>query len=100
MTGGYIVFGSIGQAVLGPFAAFVVIAAMGLQGVRKVQLQLGESAMVIGLGLLGVFATQMAALDGAIPEIVSPEDAPEIYTRLAEAKHPPLGIVFDWERTR
>jgi len=51
-------------------AAFVVIGAMGLQGVRKLQLQLGESAMVIGLGILGIFATQMAALDGAIPVIV------------------------------
>jgi len=55
-------------------AAFVPIAAMGLQGVRKVKLQLGESAMVIGLGLLGVFATQLAALDGAIPVIVSDFD--------------------------
>lgn len=55
-------------------AAFVVIAAMGLQGVRKLKLQLGESAMVIGLGILGVFATQAAALSGAIPVIVSDFD--------------------------
>jgi len=56
-------------------AAFVVIAAMGLQGVRKVKLELGESAMVIGLGLLGMFATQCAKIDGAIPVIVSDFDA-------------------------
>ncbi len=55
-------------------ATFVAIAAMGLQGVRKLRLELGESAMVIGLGLLGVFATQLAALDGAIPVIVSDID--------------------------
>ncbi len=55
-------------------AAFVVIAAMGLQGVRKVKLELGESAMVIGLGLLGTFATQLARIDGAIPVIVSDFD--------------------------
>ncbi|MFW5869001.1 MAG: zinc-dependent alcohol dehydrogenase [Armatimonadota bacterium] len=55
-------------------AAFVVIAAMGLQGVRKVKLELGESAMVIGLGLLGIFATQLARIDGAIPVIVSDFD--------------------------
>ena len=55
-------------------AAFVVIGAMGLQGVRKLKLQLGESAMVIGLGILGVFATQFAAIDGAIPVIVSDYD--------------------------
>ena len=55
-------------------AAFVVIAAMGIQGVRKLKLELGESVMVIGLGLLGVFATQAAALSGAIPVIVSDFD--------------------------
>ncbi len=55
-------------------AAFVVIAAMGLQGVRKLKLELGESAMVIGLGLLGVFATQSARIDGAIPVIVCDPD--------------------------
>ncbi|MBU0608152.1 MAG: zinc-binding alcohol dehydrogenase [Armatimonadetes bacterium] len=56
-------------------ASFVPIAAMGLQGVRKVRLELGESAMVIGLGLLGMFATQAARIDGAIPVIVSDFDA-------------------------
>jgi len=55
-------------------AAFVAIAAMGLQGVRKVRLELGESAMVIGLGLLGMFASQLARIDGAIPVIVSDFD--------------------------
>ena len=55
-------------------AAFVAIAAMGLQGVRKVRLELGESAMVIGLGLLGMFASQLARIDGAIPVIVSDLD--------------------------
>ena len=56
-------------------AAFVVIAAMGLQGVRKLRLELGESALIIGLGLLGVFAVQSAALSGAIPVIVTDFDA-------------------------
>jgi len=55
-------------------AAFVVIAAMGLQGVRKLRLEIGESAMIVGLGLLGVFALQTAALSGAIPVIVSDFD--------------------------
>lgn len=55
-------------------AAFVAIAAMGLQGVRKLKLELGESAMVIGLGLLGVFASQLARIDGAVPVIVSDFD--------------------------
>jgi 2-desacetyl-2-hydroxyethyl bacteriochlorophyllide A dehydrogenase len=55
-------------------AAFVAIAAMGLQGVRKLRLELGESVMVIGLGLLGMFATQLARIDGAIPVVVSDFD--------------------------
>ncbi len=55
-------------------AAFVPIAAMGLQGVRKIKLELGESAMVIGLGLLGMFATQSARIAGAVPLIVTDFD--------------------------
>jgi len=55
-------------------AAFVVIAAMGLQGVRKARIEIGESAMVIGLGLLGMFAVQTASLDGAIPVVASDFD--------------------------
>lgn len=38
-------------------AAFVVIASMGLGGVRKLEIELGESAMVMGQGLLGIFNT-------------------------------------------
>ena len=33
-------------------AAFVIIAAKGLGGVRKLEIELGESAMVMGQGLL------------------------------------------------
>ena len=50
-------------------AAFVIIATMGLGGVRKLEIELGESAMVIGLGLLGMFAVQSLALSGANPLI-------------------------------
>lgn len=50
-------------------AAFTIIAAMSLQGVRKARIELGESAMVMGQGLLGLFATQLARLDGAMPVI-------------------------------
>jgi len=55
-------------------ASMTHIASMGLQGVRKLRLEIGESAMVIGLGLLGVFAVQCAALSGAVPVIVSDFD--------------------------
>jgi len=52
-------------------AAFVIIASMGLGGVRKLELELGESAMVMGLGLLGMFASQFCRLSGAYPVIAA-----------------------------
>ena len=52
-------------------AAFVIIASMGLGGVRKLELELGESAMVMGLGLLGMFAVQFLRLSGAYPIIAA-----------------------------
>jgi 2-desacetyl-2-hydroxyethyl bacteriochlorophyllide A dehydrogenase len=52
-------------------AAFVIIAAMGLGGMRKLELELGESAMVMGLGLLGIFAVQFCRLSGAYPVIAA-----------------------------
>ena len=52
-------------------AAFTVIASMGLGGVRRLALELGESAMVMGLGLLGTFAVQFLRLSGAYPVIAA-----------------------------
>ena len=52
-------------------AAFVIIASMGLGGVRKLELELGESAMVMGQGLLGIFATQFLRNGGAQPLIAA-----------------------------
>ena len=52
-------------------AAFVIIAAMGLGGVRKLELELGESAMVMGLGLLGMFSVEFLRASGANPLIAA-----------------------------
>ena len=52
-------------------AAFVIIAAMGLGGARKLEIELGESGMVMGLGLLGIFAMQFMRLSGAYPVIAA-----------------------------
>ena len=52
-------------------AAFTIIASMGLGGVRKLHLELGESAMVMGLGLLGIFAIRFLHLSGANPLIAA-----------------------------
>lgn len=49
----------------------VIIASMGLGGVRKLELEVGESAMVMGLGLLGIFAVQFCRLSGAYPVIAA-----------------------------
>lgn len=57
-------------------AVFTIIASMGLGGVRKLEMELGESAMVMGLGLLGMFSVQFCRLSGAYPVIaadLSPE---------------------------
>ena len=50
-------------------ATFVFISTFGLAAVRKVKIELGESAMVVGLGLLGLFSVQYAHLAGAVPVI-------------------------------
>jgi 2-desacetyl-2-hydroxyethyl bacteriochlorophyllide A dehydrogenase len=52
-------------------AAFAHIASFSFLGVRKLKIELGESAMIAGLGILGVFALQIANLSGAIPVVVS-----------------------------
>lgn len=56
-------------------AAFAPIAAFSFLGVRKLKIEIGESAMIAGQGILGIFALQIAALSGAIPVIVSDFDA-------------------------
>lgn len=45
-------------------AAFATIGAIALQGVRQAQVQLGETACVIGLGLLGQFLVQILRAAG------------------------------------
>ena len=50
-------------------AAFVIIPSIGRGGVRKLEIELGESAMVMGLRLLGIFSVQFCRLNGANPVI-------------------------------
>lgn len=45
-------------------AAFVVVAAIGLQGVRLIQPTLGERIVVSGLGLIGLLTVQMLRAHG------------------------------------
>jgi predicted dehydrogenase len=45
-------------------AAFATVAAIGLQGIRLAELQLGEVVAVIGLGLIGQIIVQLARING------------------------------------
>lgn len=66
----------IPDAVDSQEAAFTHISSFPFLGVRKLELQLGESCMVAGLGILGLFAVQAAHLSGAYPVLacdLSPE---------------------------
>ncbi len=55
-------------------AAFFNLAAIAMQGVRKARIELGESVVVIGVGLIGLLAMQLAKLNGAIPAIAVDRD--------------------------
>lgn len=50
-------------------AAFTFISTFSLAAIRKTRLEIGESCMVVGLGLLGMFAVQYARIGGAQPVI-------------------------------
>lgn len=50
-------------------AAFCHIGTFPLAAIRKTRLEIGESAMVMGLGLLGILAVKFAKLSGAVPVI-------------------------------
>ena len=45
-------------------AAFTVIGSIGLQGIRLVNPQLGETVVVIGLGLIGLVSAQLLKANG------------------------------------
>ena len=45
-------------------AAFTVLAAVGLQGIRLVNPTLGENVVIIGMGLLGMMTAQMLLANG------------------------------------
>ncbi len=50
-------------------ATFFNLISIALQGIRKAQLEIGESVAVLGLGLVGQLAAQLARACGAIPVI-------------------------------
>ncbi|MFQ6095293.1 MAG: zinc-binding alcohol dehydrogenase [Candidatus Bathyarchaeia archaeon] len=48
-------------------AAFFALGSIALQGIRKADIELGEPVVVLGQGLVGQLALQMAKLSGAMP---------------------------------
>lgn len=45
-------------------AAFTVVSAIGLQGIRLLKPDLGESVVVIGLGLIGLLTAELLRING------------------------------------
>lgn len=56
-------------------AVFFNLASIALQGVRKARIELGEPVVVLGAGLIGLLAMQLARLQGGLPVISIDEDA-------------------------
>ena len=52
-------------------AVFFNLGAISLQGVRKARIELGEATLVLGQGLIGLLALQLAKLSGALPVIAA-----------------------------
>ena len=50
-------------------ASFFVLGSIALQGVRKAHIELGEAVLVLGQGLVGNLALQLAKLSGGMPVI-------------------------------
>jgi 2-desacetyl-2-hydroxyethyl bacteriochlorophyllide A dehydrogenase len=58
-------------ALASEHAVFAVIAGFSLNGVRKTRLELGESAAVVGIGILGAFAVALSRIAGGAPVIAA-----------------------------
>ncbi len=55
--------------------AMAHIATFPLAAIRKCRLEVGESAVVMGMGILGMFAVQLLKVSGATPVIAVDPDA-------------------------
>jgi threonine dehydrogenase-like Zn-dependent dehydrogenase len=66
-------------------AAFIELGIIVLQGIHKAQIQPGESALVLGQGLIGQLANRLSRLAGAAPIIA-----------VARSKAKEKNAVNDW----
>ena len=51
-------------------ATFSTLASVALHALRRLDLAFGETVVILGAGIIGLLATQLARLDGARPVIV------------------------------
>ena len=75
-------------------AAFSTIAAIALQGIRQADLRLGESCMIIGLGLIGQLTVQMLKAAGV--KVIG-VDIDERAVQLAEKSGADMALVRESE---
>lgn len=68
-------------------AVFAVIAGFSLNAVRKTRFELGESAAVVGMGILGTFALALLRSAGAVPLVAADLSAPRRALALALGAH-------------
>lgn len=57
--------------LLSEHAVLAIIASFSLNGLRKTRLEIGESAAVVGLGILGLFAVALSRIAGGVPVMAS-----------------------------
>jgi predicted dehydrogenase len=72
---------AVPQGVLPEHAAFATVASIAMHGVRRAEVQLGETAAVIGLGLIGQLVVRLLAAAGV--QAIGIDPVPE-RCRLAE----------------
>ena len=55
-------------------AAFFRLGSIAMQAVRKARIELGEPVAVLGSGLIGLLAMQLARLNGGLPVVIVDKD--------------------------
>jgi len=68
-------------------AVFTRIASFSLLSIRRSRLEIGESVVVVGTGMLGLFAVQLAMIGGALPIIAVGTSSARSQTRLTLARN-------------
>jgi len=75
------------DALASEHAVFGVIAGFSLNGLRRARLEIGESAVVIGLGILGLFSVALCRIAGGSPVVATDLNPARRETALALGAH-------------